>query len=100
MQSAIALANKKDDRLRKEFEKWAVLTYTANRALINEKKGADGGIDGIAFFKVSYDDQKDVVAALGCPRSTLIGYKGGKEVARMSWGTSQEDVTKILQAVS
>ena len=48
--SAVALANKKDDRTRKEFEKWAVLTYSNNRALINEKKGGDGGIDGIAYI--------------------------------------------------
>lgn len=27
MESAVALANKADDRTRKEFEKWAVLTY-------------------------------------------------------------------------
>jgi len=27
MEAAVALANKKDDRTRKEFEKWAVLTY-------------------------------------------------------------------------
>ena len=50
MASAIALANKKDDRLRKEFEKWAILTYSNNRAIINERKGADQGIDGTAFF--------------------------------------------------
>ena len=31
MASAKALAMKKDDRLRKEFEKWAVLTYSSNR---------------------------------------------------------------------
>lgn len=48
--SAVALAHKKDDRTRKEFEKWAVLTYSNNRAIINEKKGADGGIDGIAYI--------------------------------------------------
>ena len=52
-ESAIALANKKDDRLRKEFEKWAILTYTSNRAIINEKKGADAGIDGEGFFQTS-----------------------------------------------
>ena len=46
MESAIALANKKDDRTRKEFEKWAVLTYSNNRAVINDKKGADKGISG------------------------------------------------------
>ena len=50
LESAMALANRKDDKTRKEFEKWAVLTYSRNQARINEKKGADGGIDGIAYF--------------------------------------------------
>ena len=58
----------------------------------------DRQLDRVSFFKVDYDDQKDVVAALNCPRSTLIGYKNGREVARMSWGTSREDVIRILQA--
>ena len=49
-ESAVALAHKKEDKTRKEFEKWAVLTYSNNRAMINEKKGADAGIDGIAFM--------------------------------------------------
>jgi len=49
-ESAIALATKKDDRTRKEFEKWAILTFSKNKARINEKKGADGGVDGIAYF--------------------------------------------------
>jgi site-specific DNA-methyltransferase (adenine-specific) len=51
IESAVALANKRDDRLRKEFERWAILTYTNNRGTINEKKGADSGIDGIVYFK-------------------------------------------------
>jgi hypothetical protein len=50
MASAKALAHKKDDRVRKEFEKWAILTYTDNRAIIKKKKGADGGIDGVFYF--------------------------------------------------
>lgn len=49
IKSAVALANKKDDKTRKEFEKWAVLTYSNNRATINEKKGSDFGIDGVAY---------------------------------------------------
>jgi hypothetical protein len=49
-ESAIALANRKDDKTRKEFEKWMILTYSRNQARINEKKGADGGVDGIAYF--------------------------------------------------
>ncbi len=47
--SAVALANKKEDKTRKEFEKWFVLAYSNNRAVINEKKGGDEGIDGIAY---------------------------------------------------
>lgn len=50
MASAKALSLKKDDRVRKEFEKWAVLTYTNNRAIINDKKGGDQGIDGTGYF--------------------------------------------------
>ena len=53
--SAVALANRKDDKTRKEFEKWAVLSYSANQARINDKKGADGGIDGIAYFLIDKD---------------------------------------------
>lgn len=58
MSSAIALANKSDDKTRKEFEKWAVLTYSNNRAAINEKKGGDGGIDGISFLLDADNDGK------------------------------------------
>jgi DNA modification methylase len=59
--SAQALANKKDDRLRKEFEKWALLTYTNNRAIINDKKGADKGIDGIGYFLTSKNDNVKII---------------------------------------
>ncbi len=48
--SAVELANRQDDRTRKEFEKWAILTYSRNQAVINEKKGGDSGIDGIAYL--------------------------------------------------
>src|SRR3972149_10863429 len=61
MQSAIALAHKDDDRLRKEFEKWAVLTYTNNRAVINEKKGADAGIDARAYFMTGKKDNAKII---------------------------------------
>jgi DNA modification methylase len=61
MAAARALAHKKDDRLRKEFEKWAVLTYTDNRAAINEKKSADAGIDGVAYSLISATDNAKIV---------------------------------------
>jgi site-specific DNA-methyltransferase (adenine-specific) len=61
MESAVALANKADDRVRKEFEKWAVLTYTSNRAIINDKKGADAGIDGVAYFQTGSEETGKMV---------------------------------------
>ena len=59
--AARALALKKDDRVRKEFEKWAVLTYSNNRAVINDKKGGDGGIDGTAYFLTAPDANAKIV---------------------------------------
>jgi len=64
LEAARALANKQDDRVRKEFEKWAVLTYTNNRAVIHEKKGGDKGIDGIAFVQESADTYKQVILSV------------------------------------
>jgi site-specific DNA-methyltransferase (adenine-specific) len=58
-EAALALAKRKDDRTRKEFEKWVVLTYSRNRAIINEKKGGDGGIDGIVYV-VDKNEQGDI----------------------------------------
>ena len=61
MHSAKALAHKQDDRFRKEFEKWSVLTYSNNRAIINEKKGADAGIDAVGYFLTSKNDNAKIV---------------------------------------
>ncbi|GCL55518.1 DNA methyltransferase [Microcystis aeruginosa NIES-3806] len=61
LESAKALATKPDDRTRKEFEKWAVLTYSNNRAVINDKKGADKGIDAIAYFQGDKDNREKIV---------------------------------------
>lgn len=61
MESAQALATKPDDRTRKEFEKWAVLTYSNNRAVINDKKGADKGIDAIAYFQGDKDNREKII---------------------------------------
>ena len=55
------LFRSKDDRTRKEFEKWAILTYTNNRATINQKKGADKGIDGIAYFTGDKNEPEKII---------------------------------------
>ncbi|OYY13655.1 MAG: hypothetical protein B7Y70_01400 [Rhizobiales bacterium 35-68-8] len=49
-----------------------------------------------AFFRVSYDNQKEVVEALNVPRSTLIAYRGPRETGRMSWGVTEDSVVKVL----
>ena len=59
---------------------------------------SDPAYDKAMFFRVDYDNQKDIVAKLDCPRSTVIAYKGGKEVARMSWGVTQASVLDVLAA--
>jgi DNA modification methylase len=72
--SAIALANRSDDRTRKEFEKWALLTYSRNQARINEKSGADGGVDGIAYIVVSATENGKVIFQVksgGANRATM-----------------------------
>jgi thioredoxin-like negative regulator of GroEL len=52
---------------------------------------------GVTVFRVDHDGQADVVKALGVSRSTIIAYKGGKEVGRMSWGTSEASVRDVLK---
>jgi thiol-disulfide isomerase/thioredoxin len=76
---------------------WWCLQCHAQASILDSLKN-DPSYNGVSFFRVDYDKQKDVVAKLDCPRSTLIAYKGGKEVARMSWETSQDAVLKILKA--
>jgi DNA modification methylase len=61
MDSAIALSQKPDDRTRKEFEKWAILTYTNNRGIINPKKGKDQGIDGIVYFRGNNRETEKII---------------------------------------
>lgn len=58
----------------------------------------DPAFAGVTFYRVDYDNQKDVVAKLHCPRSTVIAYKGGKEVSRMSWGVTRDSVVNVLKA--
>jgi Restriction endonuclease len=98
MKSAVALAHKKDDRLRKEFEKWAVLTYTNNRAVINEKKGADAGIDARAFFMTGKSDNAKIVFQVksGSVKRSDVGTLRGdmeREGAAMAVLITLEDPT-------
>jgi DNA modification methylase len=92
-ESAVALAHKQDDRVRKEFEKWAVLTYSNNRAMINDKKGGDGGIDGTAFI-VDFDDKDQQIF-----RQAIFSVKSGKvlppSVVRDLFGTVEREKAAV-----
>ena len=87
--SAVALANRKDDKTRKEFEKWSVLTFSRNQARINEKKGADGGVDGIAYFlKDKGENGKAIfqVKSGGSTRATLATLNSDRQRENAEFG--------------
>ena len=101
MQSAEALAHRKDDRLRKEFEKWAVLTYTNNRAVINEKKGADAGIDATGYFITGKNDNAKIIFQVksgGVKRGDIATLRGdmGREKAALAILITLEDPSKPM----
>jgi hypothetical protein len=101
MKSALALAHKKDDRLRKEFEKWAVLTYTNNRAIINEKKGADAGIDAVAYFMTGSKDNAKIIFQVksgGVKRGDIATLRGdmGREAAALAVLITLEDPSQPM----
>jgi DNA modification methylase len=102
MASAIALANRKDDKTRKEFEKWAVLTYSNNQARINEKKGADAGIDGTAFFLIDRDTNGKAIFQVksgGGNRATLATLNSDRlrEKAEFGFLISMDSPTKSMK---
>lgn len=101
MRSAEALSHRKDDRLRKEFEKWAVLTYTNNRAIINEKKGADAGIDARAYFLTSKNDNAKIIFQVksgGVKRGDIATLRGdmGRETAALAVLITLEEPSKPM----
>ncbi len=100
--SAVALANRKDDKTRKEFEKWAVLTYSKNQARINEKKGADGGVDGIAYFLIDKDTNGKAIFQVksgGANRATLATLNSDRQREKAEFGflISMELPTKAMR---
>lgn len=101
MDSARALANRDDDRVRKEFEKWAVLTYTNNRAVINEKKGADKGIDGVLYFATGPGQTARMVIQVksgGADRGTIakLGHDMQREKAELALLITMDEPTKPM----
>ena len=103
MESAVALAHKKDDRLRKEFEKWAVLTYTNNQGIISNKRGADRGIDGVAYFLTGKDESAKVIFQVKSGHvkrndiATLRGDMGREEATLAVFITLEEPTRPMIE---
>jgi len=100
--AAKALATRQDDRVRKEFEKWAVLTYTNNRAVINTKKGADKGIDGVVYFATGPDTTERMVLQVksgGVNRAAIATLHGDmeREQAQIATLITLEEPTKPMK---
>ncbi|KAK3606919.1 hypothetical protein CHS0354_018515 [Potamilus streckersoni] len=94
MASARALAEKEDDRLRKEFEKWALLTYTAHKAFPNDKKGGDKGIDGTAYFENAADTPGKMVFQVksgAVKRSDIATLKSDMVAGKSGHGSMYEE---------
>ncbi|MBM3810246.1 MAG: site-specific DNA-methyltransferase [Acidimicrobiia bacterium] len=102
-ESAVALATRKDDRTRKEFEKWAVLTYMDGRASVHEKKGADKGIDGMGYFAADSNKTEKVVLQVKSgvvSREHIATLRGDMERTEAALGVfiTLKNPTKGMQA--
>jgi site-specific DNA-methyltransferase (adenine-specific) len=102
MNAAKALANRQDDRVRKEFEKWAVLTYTNNRGVINTKKGADKGIDGVVYFAAAPNVTERMIIQVksgGANRATIATLHSDmqREQAQMATLITMDEPTKPMK---
>jgi site-specific DNA-methyltransferase (adenine-specific) len=102
MNAARALANRQDDRVRKEFEKWAVLTYTNNHGVVNAKKGADKGIDGVVYFATGANTDERMIIQVksgGVKRSDIATLNSDmqREQAQMATLITLEEPTKPMR---
>lgn len=100
--AAAALAHDTQDKARKEFEKWALLTYSVNRAKLSEKKGADSGVDGRAYFMVGLQENRKMVFQVKSGhvnRSTIATLRGdmAREEAELGVLITLEEPSKPMQ---
>ena len=69
------------------------------QAPIIDKLGAQADFKDFVVFRVDFDAQKDVVRSLGArTQSTLIVFKGAKEVSRTVGSTDKPGIEAMLRA--
>ncbi|MCK9199882.1 MAG: thioredoxin family protein [Gallionella sp.] len=72
-------------------------TCRAQEKILNELLPMDE-FKGIATLRVDFDTQKPVVKAFGVRyQSTLIVFKGGREVARVTGETDRDKIVALLR---
>ena len=71
----------------------------AQKPILSELTAAPKFKD-LAIFEVDYDSQKDVLKTLNVQmQSTLIAFKGGKEVGRSTGDTNKSSIASLLDKV-
>lgn len=90
-----------NDPLRKEFEKWAVSLIPRARPSNDGKKGADGGIDGVLFFRDDLTSPKKVViqvksGKVGSPQINQLRGTVEREKATLGLFVSLEPPTSVM----
>lgn len=72
-------------------------TCRAQKPILSKLLG-DPKFSKVAAFTIDYDSEKPTLKALNAPdRSTIIVFKGGKEVARSVADTSEDKIAALVQ---
>ena len=79
-----------------------MLTYSANQARINDKKGADAGIDGYAYFLIGKDENGKAVFQVksgGANRATLATLNSDRQREKAEFGIliTMDQPTKAMR---
>ena len=74
---------------------WCVTCKAQNNVLAGLMKKPE--FAALTIFEVDYDTEKAVMQSFGVrDRSTLIAFKSGAEVDRLSWETSEAAISALL----
>lgn len=56
------------------------------------------GFENVVAFKADYDQEKDLKKTLNVSKqSTIVVFKGGKEIGRSTGSTSKEDLKQLIE---
>jgi thiol-disulfide isomerase/thioredoxin len=75
---------------------WCPTCKSQDKILINFIK--DSAYKNVTFYQLEFDTQKDLLKTLKTnTQSTIIVFKGGKEVARATGDTKEEALSKLTK---